>query len=243
MGHERIGLLPKSKKWRDIINLLSDFQGDPESVKEIAARTLSNVQNKLSNIYDDDGFSKSFKFLVAAAGSFSDANAALSLESLNISIPNNPNPISFAIELKRWLPPNNLSEIGTIAQEAAVDALAGFYRKHMSLGSDLLGVIPVENCWKEMSTAGGFSELARLFFSNYTNRYLNYFLEREAAISLGSLAKRLDFSEQINKHAFETAKITQSFSAGWYAKQLKKRQLSFRPTNKRIFEGNIRKAI
>ena len=50
MGHERIGLLPKSKKWRDIINLLSDFQGDPESVKEIAARTLSNVQNKLSNI-------------------------------------------------------------------------------------------------------------------------------------------------------------------------------------------------
>jgi hypothetical protein len=232
MGHERIGLLPKSKKWRDIVNLLSDFQGDPESVKEIAARTLSNVQKKLSELQDDKGFNEAFKFLVAAAGSFSSAKL-LNLESLNIALPDNPSPISFAIALKRWLPSNTLSEIGAIAQEAAVDALAGFYRQHMPVSTDLFGTIPAEKCWKEMSTAGGFSELARLFFSNYTNRYLNYFLDREAAHSFGSLTKRLDFSEQVNRHAFETAKITQSFAAGWYAKQLKNNKF---PSNQSIKE-------
>jgi hypothetical protein len=52
---------------------------------------------------------------------------------------------------------------------------------------------------------------------------LNYFLERQASVSCPTIEQRDLLEEQIrkqvdaiSKHAFETAKITQSFAAGWY---------------------------
>ena len=65
--------------------------------------------------------------------------------------------------------------------------------------------------------------MARLFFANFTERYLNYFLEREASAVLPGLQERDDFFDlleqhidDISDHAFETARIAQSFAAGWY---------------------------
>ena len=66
------------------------------------------------------------------------------------------------------------------------------------------------------------------FFSNFTKRYLEYFLEREAAWTLKNIDERKHFKEkletlvsEVSVHAFETAKITESFSAGWYNKNVK----------------------
>jgi hypothetical protein len=77
--------------------------------------------------------------------------------------------------------------------------------------------------WKRASNGAGFCELSRLFFAKFTERYLNYFLEREASAALPTIEDRERFREQlrqhvdqISQHAFETAKITQSFAAGWY---------------------------
>ena len=67
-----------------------------------------------------------------------------------------------------------------------------------------------------------------MFLSKYTERYLKYFLEREASIALNTVQDRQNFSDNIaehinaiSKHAFETSKITQSFAAGWYNKHAK----------------------
>jgi len=77
--------------------------------------------------------------------------------------------------------------------------------------------------WQKAANGSGFCELSRIFFSNFTGRYLRYFLEREASSRIQSLSDRELFSKQldshiqnISKHAFETAKIAQSFAAGWY---------------------------
>lgn len=228
MGHERIGHLPKSKKWRDVVDFLAEFQGGRDEVKQLAAQTLVNVRSKIEKIDQDAGFSDTFKFLVAVAGSFASFDAGSIEKNLKIKIPDNPTPLALAIELKRWLPPNRLSEIGLIAQEAAIDSVTSYYVQHKQPEIDLFGERPGATVWQELGTNKGFCELARLFFANYTNRYLNYFLEREAASSLKSLSKRIELKEQISNHAeevshhaFETAKITQSFAAGWYAKRLK----------------------
>jgi len=64
-----------------------------------------------------------------------------------------------------------------------------------------------------------------LFFSKYVERYLNYFLEREASQVLHTVQDRNRFKTEIeahisdvSQHAFETAEITQSWAAGWFNK-------------------------
>src|SRR5207237_918033 len=79
--------------------------------------------------------------------------------------------------------------------------------------------------WKQASNGGGFCELSRIFFGKFTERYLNYFLEREASAVLPNLEQRERFSQEltqrvddVSRYAFETARITQSFAAGWFNK-------------------------
>jgi hypothetical protein len=82
-----------------------------------------------------------------------------------------------------------------------------------------------ENVWARASTGAGFSEISRLFLARFTERYLRYFLEREASAVIKNVAVRERFSAQlhesvelVSKHAFETSKISQSFAAGWFNK-------------------------
>jgi hypothetical protein len=74
-------------------------------------------------------------------------------------------------------------------------------------------------------TGREFCEIARVFFSKLTERYLRYFIERSLSAQTISLSARQEFSktlsaniQDISRHAFETSKITQSFGAGWFNK-------------------------
>jgi hypothetical protein len=66
-----------------------------------------------------------------------------------------------------------------------------------------------------------------VFFGKFVERYLKFFLEREASAQLPSLQEREAFSRRLeeqvhdlSQHAFETTKIAQSFAAGWFNKRL-----------------------
>lgn len=117
-------------------------------------------------------------------------------------------------------------EYAAIAASAASDALAEWYDRARPREESLFESLrtPYET-WRQLSSAAGFCELARLFFARSTERYLNYFLERSASEVAPGLAARERFRESLHRHvaetslhAFETAKITQSFAAGWFNK-------------------------
>jgi hypothetical protein len=64
-----------------------------------------------------------------------------------------------------------------------------------------------------------------VFFGKFTERYIKYFLDREASAQLPSIEARERFATSLERHidalarhSFETTKITQSFAAGWYNK-------------------------
>ena len=88
-------------------------------------------------------------------------------------------------------------------------------------------LFPSENeakdLWRQMDNGAGFCEASRLFFSKFTERYLNYFLDREASAVSTSILQRDEIDSRmrehidgVSKYAFETARITQSFAAGWF---------------------------
>ena len=58
--------------------------------------------------------------------------------------------------------------------------------------------------------------MAHAYFAAFTKRYLDYFLDREASAVIPTIEERERFDDGVARHAAETARITQSFAAGWF---------------------------
>lgn len=230
MGHERVGILPKSQKWRDIVNEISNFSVENDNVPDIAQDTLKNVRTRFEKIHKDTGVQSAFEFFVILSFASKQTNPEKFLSENGINLPDNFTPLKLAKELNNWVNENKQSfEYATFAAKAGIDTISEWYQTHENKQLKLFdfGNAPYE-IWRIASTGSGFCDLARRYFANFTNRYLNYFLEREASANINSINLRNEFKKQleehineISKHAFETAKITQSFAAGWFNKNVK----------------------
>src|ERR1035437_5019935 len=87
MGHERVGYLPKSKKWTRIVEKLNQFSSDNDNVSDIALETTKNVRNRFKNIEQDNGVISAFKYLVllAHASKLSDPADFLKTKGISLS--------------------------------------------------------------------------------------------------------------------------------------------------------------
>lgn len=229
MGHERLGLLPRSKRWRQLVGEIeaASAGGAEQRVPEIADRTLDQARSSFERFASDRGVEAAFRFLLTLALASRSSDHLARLRAFGVSPDDQPSPIQLARAVQACVKGSGGSpEYGHLAEAAATDAVAAWMRKHesqqrlFSHGGD---------AWVEASSPGGFSEISRLFFAKVTERHLRYFLERELSSALGRIGARDQFDraltahlDDISKHAFETSKLTQSFAAGWYTKTARK---------------------
>lgn len=230
MGHERIGILPKTKQWRNVVYNISEFSFENNNISDIAQNTIRNVRTKFDLIHKDSGIQSAFEFFVLLTSASRTNDPYEVLSEKGIYIPNDFTPLQLAKSLSEWVSNNKSSyEYATFACQSAIDTISEWYRITQTNQTSLfdIGKNPFDT-WQKAANGAGFSDLTRIFFSNFTERYLKYFLEREASAYSSSIAIRDNFNkqlekhvEEIAKHAFETTKITQSFAAGWYNKNVK----------------------
>lgn len=226
MGHERLGLLPKTKHWRDIVHQIANLYTSETDVSDIAKSTISLVRSRLRNIADDTGVRESFKFLLLISVSARSQAFRDTLSQYGINVPENPSLLALARALKDWVGPKQQSaEYGQLAVLAASDALADWYDANKGQQDLFRSFDDSLRVWQQAGNEGAFCEISRIYFAKYVERYLNYFLEREASAQFHDISLRDQFKadlhdhiDQLSRHAFETAKITQSFAAGWYRK-------------------------
>lgn len=218
MGHERIGVLPKTKRWRAIVAEIAAVDAAPNDVPEIARHTLSALGSRYVDLASDAAVETAFGFLVDLARSAAEKQAATDIATKS--------PLRMVADLGQRLDATEGSmETAEIVRHAAADAIATWGRENATTQSELFVDSAPGNPWTGLGTGAGFCELSRLFFSRLTERYLSYFLDREASAALPNLQARELFRHQlqahvgdVSKHSFETAKITQSFAAGWFNK-------------------------
>lgn len=218
MGHERIGVLPKTKRWRAIVAEIATVDTPPSDVPEIARHTLNALGSRYVDLASDTAVETAFGYLIDFARMAAGKQAAADIA--------NKSPLSIVIDLGQRLAATEGSmETAEIVRRAAADAVATWGRENATTQSDLFADSAPGNPWRGLGTGAGFCELSRLFFSRLTERYLNYFLDREASAALPNLQSREQFRRhlqahlgEVSKHSFETAKITQSFAAGWFNK-------------------------
>jgi hypothetical protein len=218
MGHERVGVLPKTKRWRAIVAEMARVDVLPSDVPEIAKHTLEALGARYTNLAHDPSIATAFRFLVDMARS-----AAGQENAGHIS---QKSPLTVVAELGKHVYESQGSlETAEVTKRAAADAIVSWARQNATTQEELFADTAPGNRWSGLETGAGFCELSRLFFSRLTERYLRYFLEREASAVMPNLGARGQFSRElqlhiaeVSKHAFETAKITESFAAGWYNK-------------------------
>jgi hypothetical protein len=230
MGHERVGILPRTKTWRDIVDQIGSFSQQREDISTIARSTLRNVRTRFDDIERDDGVISSFEFLVIISHSFQKEDPVGYLIENNILKDEVLTPLKIGRSLKDYVSKNiESSEYATIAQSAVIDSLNVWFKEISTEGLRLFDDTPhYTDFLKKLSNGSGFCEISRLYFAKFTEKYLKYFLEREASSQFTNTMDRERFNKEIelhidkiSKHAFETSKITQSFSAGWFNKNVK----------------------
>jgi hypothetical protein len=227
MGHERIGHLPRTVSWRKIVAALEGAAlGSDAGLADLAAKTLELVRDRFQALHRDTGVQAAFGFLVAIARSLPVTTESRAAPDL--SLPSNSTPFRLAVALNDWVDANAQSrEYAELSKRAAADALAEWHNtQSRQLGLFARG--PAESsaeAWAAASTGAGFSEVSRFFLARFTERYLRYFLEREASAVIKGIDARERFSDRlresvdlVSRHAFETSRITQSFAAGWFNK-------------------------
>jgi len=228
MGHERIGYLPKSQKWTSIVKRIEHFSPSSDDVSDIASETLKNVRTRIQFIQEDSGVISAFKFLVLIAHASRLSDPSTFLKTKGIVISNEFDIFELTSSSRDFVDRNQDSkEYSTFAMQSLIDTI-GDWSKRNDIQPSLLfdSKINSFDLWRKAADGRGFCDLSRTFFSKFTERYLKYFLEREASSRIHSLYERQLFMsrleehvEDISQHAFETAKIVQSLSAGWFNKK------------------------
>jgi hypothetical protein len=230
MGHERVGYLPKTKRWKSIVEEIAAFSEDNDNVAEISRQTTNNVRSRFKNIESDQGVQSAFEFLVLLSILPKNKDWRQYLLSKGVTLSDNFSLIELAQSAKKFVGKNEQSkEYSTFATQAVIDCISAWTianSKQKTLFFDANNS-PTE-IWNRSASGTGFCELARSFFSKFTERYLKYFLERETVVRINNVFDLTAFNNRleahindISQHAFETSKITQSFAAGWYTKNVK----------------------
>ena len=239
MGHERIGHLPKSKKWRTLVNEINDYSDNNNNIAQLATQTTKNVRYRFNYIEEDSGVLSAFKYIILLAHSSLQDNPSEFLSKNGVELPKNFNLFDLTLSIREFVTEHqNSKEYSVFASQAMIDTVADWSK--VNEVQQTLVFDSNDNSfdlWKKAANGAGFCELSRTFFAKFTERYLKYFLEREASSKINNLYDRTQFNKKleehiddISKHAFETSKITQSFAAGWFNKTVKDGV----PTDKKI---------
>lgn len=219
MGHERIGTLPKTQKWQAIVATMVET---PETVgleKRLANDVLGAASKQFSALSSDPALQAAFTFLVDLSRSVEHSSTDGGFASMTLP--------QLHSELTRRLAKTDGSlEAREVVRRAVSDALIRWQIDHRDDQRSLFAETQRRSgTWDDLRSGRGFCEISRLFFANLTERYLRYYLEREASSAISNLLERDLFQQKLRAHvdsvsriAFETAKITQSYSAGWYEK-------------------------
>lgn len=234
MGHQRLGDIPKSRKWTAVIAAITgeDTRAGgsgslSQGVLEIADLTLDAAQVGLQRAIDDPGLRFTFYLLTQIVLAARELDWRQRLGNLGIHLSEDSSLFDFTIEVQdaidRYLarqgPPTDLSEMAQQAAGQAVAELAG------PNAATLFGSGPAElqDALRKLSTKAGFARLGQRFFGCFMSRFLNFYLSRVTAgqvsgLRLAQLGELSHFNVALEHHCDQSARIVQDFCGDWYSK-------------------------
>lgn len=239
MGHIRLGKLPKSRRWTQVIELLR-VGGTAD---ELAAATAFAAESELNFAKSDPAFARAVWILVqlplaARSPNFEESLAELGFApGADLSLLALTTAASSVID-RQVAGLAGGTDLGELARQAATEALTVFLT---SAGPDFFDT-PADTLKRELARLGSkanFAALMREFFARLTFKTIEYYLSRELPNHVGSgkflptIDHEIAFRSALVQHCRESSLIVEAFAGGWYSKAIYDGTLN--PTSTRRF--------
>jgi hypothetical protein len=226
MGHIRLGTLPKTQKWNQVVNLIAGGA----DVERIAAASADAAEQGLERASHDEGLAHAFWLLTQIPQAARQSNFSERLWELGLTVSSEPTLLEIVAAFTRAIDGHvrdsgKRGDLGEMAQHAASETLASLAGRELP---SLFGptASDVQQALAKLGTSDRFSIVARDFFSRLTSRSLGYFLSRELSKHVGpnkrfaAINEHSDFNVALDLHCREASRIIKEFSGGWYGKTL-----------------------
>lgn len=224
MGHIRLGRLPRTHRWEQVIGLL----GAGAPARDVAAASAKAAETALDEASSDPALVHAFWLLTQVPLAARSSDYVGSLQRLGIDAGREPSLLQVVTAFQRAVDDHarrvpGKTDLGEMAQLAAAESLSTFVAR------DLPGLFDVtagdvKLALGKLAAPDRFARLARDFFSRLVWRSLEYFVSREIANHIGpgrglrSIESQVDFRQALEQHCREAALIVEAFAGGWYSK-------------------------
>ena len=224
MGHIRLGRLPKTHRWREVVSLLEL----PASTAELAGTTARAAELRLGELSRDAAFGYPLWLLIRVTWAARGDAFLEDLRGVGIDLPEYATTLGAISaltlhvrdETSEWAERDHLSEFALQAfQQALTETVA---REGLSLFEG--SIEDVQRAFRTYSTRARFGELSRRFFAAFMSRTLRAFVDRELANhvgrdrKVGNVSDSADFLDALHTHVWQTSAIVEQFAGDWYSK-------------------------
>lgn len=228
MGHIHLGVLPRTRAWKEVVRLLADLE-PPDSVIAAAGDAADRDLRRASA---DEGFVETLRLLANVPLAAKQSDFGRALRDLGIPAGQDPDLFDLVSAIGERLDRHALhsaarSDFGELARRALLSTLAA------QLGDALPGL--VDSSPADLQAAVGrlaqpraFATLARGYFNELLSQTLRSWLDRtlSAQVGLGlrfaHVGERREFDAALSQYCSEATRIIREFSSGWYAKTVQR---------------------
>jgi len=224
MGHIRLGNLPRTRKWQEVVALIESGAG----TAQIANATITAAEQGFKLAAEDKGLVETIWLLTQVPLAARSDDFGQTLQSVGIDVSDSPGLLdvvgafSDAID-KKLIGNGGRTDLGEMAQMAASETITQIIG---SRTQSLFGTTSddVQNAFSKLATNKQFSIFARDFFARLTNKCLDYFVSKAISHHVGegkrfrTLAQQGEFTKALATHSREASKIIEEFSGGWFSK-------------------------
>ena len=208
MGHIRLGRLPKTRAWKQVVEAIASGEDAPE----IAACSAEAAERAFRGAAGDPVLSRSFWLLVQVPLAARGHSFVGDLARLGVAVPADPDlhdilgGISASLEdhARRSSHPNDLDSMARLSAIESLTALVGVELPSLFAPNPA----DVQRTIAGFSRGDDFSRLAREFLVRLTQRTLGYFLSRELA---GHIGPDRRFSNDAERRACLTSALMGQF--------------------------------
>jgi hypothetical protein len=225
MGHIRLGTLPNTRPWQQVVGTIS--QGG--SAAAVAKATTQAAAEGLALAKNDLGFREVVYLLAKLVQAARSTDFVQAAGSIPILLPERPGILDVTIgftqafETRMEQHHQLANDIGQMAQLSAVEVLS---KRLAENAHSRLFPSPddVQLALRNLGTASGFAYLFHGFASRFTERFLRYHLDRELSLHCGPDApfptrtERERFETELKHHCDQVAVIVRRYAHDWYSK-------------------------
>lgn len=227
MGHVRLGILPASKKWKEIVAYLS--AGDV-SVDELANKVADACDKSFEKASDDPAFQHTMElmFMIPMAAQKDDLRAALS--EIGLHVPENPSRTDIIGAFAKAIEGKSIqaqSDLYPLSKNAGIAVLNEFLSQEPPAPQMDFFAEPksdVHRNLEKLAAPVGFADLTQNYFARLAKDNIRYFMERELPAHVGqngnykSIPDLSVFDRGVDHHCKEGSFIMREFAETWYPK-------------------------